>query len=89
MDVNGIRPSQLWPERVRAELERSSGLIVLSGEKWLHIHDEFGRRRIDRDDDWVRLENSHGAGPRQEGLPAGDWPGLEMSATRSTSKGHL
>ena len=56
MDVNSISPGQEWPARIRSRLEKASVMLALIGPGWLHASDEFGRRRIDFDEDWVRLE---------------------------------
>jgi len=56
MDENVIQGSNAWPDRIRTALEIASAVIVLIGEKWLMSHDEYGRRRLDLDDDWVRKE---------------------------------
>jgi pterin-4a-carbinolamine dehydratase len=40
-------------------LSDCSVLIAVIGPKWLHTHDQDGRRRIDNDTDWVRNEVLH------------------------------
>ncbi len=56
MDVNTIQPGQPWPKRIQRSLSDASALLVLIGPKWLFAHDNYGRRRLDHDKDWVRLE---------------------------------
>jgi hypothetical protein len=56
VDVDSIEVGDRWPERVREALERASVLIVLIGPKWLTASDEYGRRRLDIPEDWVRRE---------------------------------
>ena len=51
-----IQIGDIWSERIQAALERTSVLIVMIGPEWLRTHDEFGRRRLDDPDDWVRRE---------------------------------
>jgi pterin-4a-carbinolamine dehydratase len=58
MDVEGIRASDDWAAQIQDALERATLLIAVVGPHWLRIADEFGRRRLDRDDDWVRNEIS-------------------------------
>src|SRR5262252_303451 len=58
MDENAIQGGDAWPDRIRTALESASAVIVLIGDKWLMSHDQYGRRRLDLDDDWVRLEVS-------------------------------
>ena len=38
------------------KLSRAAILIVLIGNRWLQVADEFGRRRLDQEHDWVRRE---------------------------------
>jgi hypothetical protein len=39
------------------------------GPQWLRVTDDYGRRRIDRDDDWLRSEISHALQKRERILP--------------------
>ena len=56
LDVRSIGAGEDFTEEITSHLERATVLIVLVGKQWLFVHDKFGRRRIDRDDDWVRRE---------------------------------
>jgi hypothetical protein len=56
MDVNTIEAGEVWPERLRTALEQAKAVLALIGRKWLFSHDEFGRRRLDFEKDWVRIE---------------------------------
>ena len=56
MDVNSIEPGSRWPDRLRDELASSTIVVALVGPGWLQAADEFGRRRLDDPDDWVRCE---------------------------------
>lgn len=56
MDVNTIGAGNKWPERIRTALEDAKGVVVLIGHNWLFSHDAYGRRRLDLEQDWVRLE---------------------------------
>jgi pterin-4a-carbinolamine dehydratase len=58
MDVNSIRPGEEWPARIRSRIEKASAVVALIGPQWLLSRDRYGRRRLDFDDDWVRLELS-------------------------------
>lgn len=55
-DVRSIEEGEDFTEEIRSNLERATVLIVLVGKQWLFVHDKFGRRRLDRHDDWVRQE---------------------------------
>lgn len=57
MDTEAIDLGDQWPERIRSALAGSRYVIVVVGSKWLHAGmDEWGRRRIDNESDWVRQE---------------------------------
>jgi pterin-4a-carbinolamine dehydratase len=58
-DTQAIRAADNWRERIQAALAASTVLIVVIGPHWLLLTDEFGRRRIDLDEDWVRVEIRH------------------------------
>ena len=69
MDVEGIRASDDWAQKIDKALQRATLVIPVIGSHWLRIADEFGRRRIDRDDDWVRNEIRHALAERIPVLP--------------------
>jgi pterin-4a-carbinolamine dehydratase len=56
MDTESIRIADDWPQRIESALRSSTLLIAVIGPSWLRISDEDGRRRIDKEDDWVRNE---------------------------------
>ena len=56
MDVSAITSGSIWAERLRGALHKASVVLVVIGPDWLRAADEFGRRRLDTPDDWVRLE---------------------------------
>ncbi len=58
MDVHAIEAGERFPERLRTELERSRVVLVVIGNGWITASNEYGQRRIDFDDDWVRIELS-------------------------------
>ncbi len=45
-----------WPERIKDELAASNIVVAIIGPEWLSAKDQYERRRIDQDDDWVRCE---------------------------------
>lgn len=56
-DSSSIDPGMEWPETIKSSLDDAKILLVIIGDKWLHIQDiKSGRRRIDLANDWVRLE---------------------------------
>jgi pterin-4a-carbinolamine dehydratase len=59
IDTEAIRTGDDWAEQIDQALESASILIPVIGPSWLRIADEYGRRRLDLDDDWVRNEILH------------------------------
>ena len=57
-DVDGIEPGAEFPQTLRKQLEMAAVVLAVIGKEWLHAANEFGQRRIDFDDDWVRTELS-------------------------------
>jgi pterin-4a-carbinolamine dehydratase len=86
------RAGARWPDEVRERLHASDIVLAVVGPEWLGASDQFKRRRIDQDDDWVRLELEEALNggktvlpvvfecepPRAEALP----PSLHELATR-------
>src|SRR5690242_10468110 len=56
IDTNDIRIGSDWPARIDERLQAATVLLVVIGPAWLRAADEFGRRRLDKPDDWVRNE---------------------------------
>jgi tetratricopeptide (TPR) repeat protein len=56
LDRDGIQGGEPWPLRLREELQRSTVVLVLIGARWLTAANRFGVRRLDHEDDWVRVE---------------------------------
>lgn len=56
MDTSGISPGEKWPENLEAALKRARLMVVVIGPEWLRASNEWGQRRIDLEDDWVRHE---------------------------------
>jgi pterin-4a-carbinolamine dehydratase len=56
MDRSGISAGDVWPERLRNSISQASLVLVLMGPGWLRSADDYGRRRLDIPDDWVRNE---------------------------------
>ncbi len=69
MDTEAIRVSAEWPEAIENALRQATHLIAVIGPHWLRVTDEYGRRRIDRDDDWVRTEINHALNEGKRILP--------------------
>jgi pterin-4a-carbinolamine dehydratase len=56
IDVDDIRVGDTWPATLDNALNSAAVLLVVIGSTWLRIADIYGRRRLDRPDDWVRTE---------------------------------
>lgn len=55
-DTEQIALGQKFPKSIEQALQNCKVMLVPIGSKWLTISDEFGRRRLDKQDDWVRTE---------------------------------
>lgn len=56
MDVINIPSGANWRQKIRDKLDRCDVLLALIGTRWLTVADEYGRRRLDKDDDLVKFE---------------------------------
>ncbi|MEH1827548.1 MAG: 4a-hydroxytetrahydrobiopterin dehydratase [Nostoc sp.] len=56
MDTSSIELGTEWPKKLEDALEKAQIVIVVIGTEWIRISDEYGLRRIDQEDDWVRRE---------------------------------
>jgi pterin-4a-carbinolamine dehydratase len=59
MEVNVISPGAIWPDRIRRALDDATVMLSVIGPDWLKAADQYGRRRLDQPDDWVRNEIVH------------------------------
>jgi len=55
-DVEGLEPGVDFAEEIERAVGSCQVLIALIGKQWLTIQDSMGRRRLDRPNDFVRLE---------------------------------
>jgi hypothetical protein len=56
LDVRDIDAGDKFNDELEAQVRQSSILLVLIGKDWLKVQDNYGRRRLDKIDDWVRKE---------------------------------
>lgn len=56
IDTSDTRFGEEWPEALRRAVENASVIVAVIGPEWLLARDEYGRRRVDDPDDWVRRE---------------------------------
>jgi hypothetical protein len=56
MDTSDTRLGTEWPQALRDAVENSRVLMSVIGPDWILARDEWGKRRIDDPEDWVRHE---------------------------------
>ena len=56
MDVNSVLVGSPWPSGVQEKLQKATVVLAIIGPAWLTVSDQYGRRRLDSPEDWVRLE---------------------------------
>jgi hypothetical protein len=56
MDVNAIRPGLDFRKTIDDSIHECSVLLAIVGREWLESKDTLGRRRLDDETDFVRLE---------------------------------
>ena len=56
LDTDSIRMGQEWAARITRALSEATVLLCVVGPAWLLTHNEYGQRRIDLENDWVRDE---------------------------------
>lgn len=56
MDTSSIELGTQWTQEIENALQSAQVVIVVIGPNWLRIIDEWGMRRIDQENDWVRRE---------------------------------
>ena len=97
LDVSAIQAGNIWPDRLRSALKSSTVLLSVIGPRWLKAANQYGQRRLDNENDWVRNEIAYplsnqipiiplfvagGSLPPEEGLPP-DIQGLLKHQSRS------
>jgi hypothetical protein len=56
MDVDSIRKGDDFVEKLNAAIQETDVLLAIIGPRWLDATDGMGNRRIDLEDDFVRME---------------------------------
>ena len=56
LDKHKIEPGDKWQEEIDNALKKAVVVLALIGRQWLTTYDEYGQRRIDRDDDVLAYE---------------------------------
>ncbi len=68
-DKEDIAGGESWKRKVLAEIDRDAALLVLVSRDWADSRDEQGRRRIEREDDPIRMEIADGLRDRATIIP--------------------
>ena len=56
-DRESMTPGEAWPDSIKNFLLHADLMLLIIGPNWLYVQDEqSGKRRIDMNTDWVRLE---------------------------------
>lgn len=58
IDIDSLRPGVPFPETLASEIAGCDAVLVLIGRHWLDVEAD-GKRRLDLDTDFVRLEIAH------------------------------
>ncbi len=69
MDTSSIEPGTEWPQKITNSLESATVIILIIGPEWIRAADEFGCRKIDNEDDWIRREIEYGIANNKKILP--------------------
>jgi pterin-4a-carbinolamine dehydratase len=56
MDTKSLLGGDEWPDVLGQAVNDAETIVVVIGPEWIRISDQWGRRRIDQADDWVRRE---------------------------------
>ena len=56
LDRMSIDGGETWPKAIRKGVGRARAVLVLVGPTWLTEQDQWGSRRLDLKNDWVRQE---------------------------------
>jgi pterin-4a-carbinolamine dehydratase len=56
MDTSSIEAGEEWESKIGSALDAAKAVLVVLGLEWVRVSDEWGERRIDQEEDWVRKE---------------------------------
>lgn len=55
-DTSSISPGETWPVKLREKIQNANIVVAVIGPQWVRIADQWGKRRLDDPNDWVRKE---------------------------------
>jgi hypothetical protein len=56
MDVDAMEPGRDFAKQLASQVSQCNVLLAVIGPHWLDAHDQAGKRRLDNDKDYVRIE---------------------------------
>jgi hypothetical protein len=56
MDVDAMQPGIDFAKQLEVQVSQCHAVIAVIGPRWLDAHDQAGHRRLDSDNDYVRIE---------------------------------
>src|SRR5580700_217902 len=56
MDVDAMRPGIDFAQQLDTQVSQCQVLLAVIGPRWLEAQDKSGKRRLDSDSDYVRIE---------------------------------
>jgi len=69
MDTSSIQAGAEWPSSISSALDAAKAFLVILGPEWVRVSDEWGHRRIDQKNDWVRKEIAQAFTQNKEVIP--------------------
>jgi pterin-4a-carbinolamine dehydratase len=69
MDTSSIQAGAEWPSSISSALDCARVVLVILGPEWVRVSDEWGQRRIDEENDWVRREIEQALALNKEVIP--------------------
>jgi TIR domain len=69
MDTVSTAWGEEWPSALEKAISAADVVIVVIGPGWISAQGDWGRRRIDQPDDWVRREIELALGSGKPTLP--------------------
>jgi hypothetical protein len=70
VDIDNIRPGEDFVQRIDQSIAACDVLVAVIGKSWLTAADSQGRRRLDREDDFVRMEIAKALESHRRVIPA-------------------
>ena len=56
MDVDSIPPGEEFVDYLKSKVDKCDIFLCIIGPNWLNVKSEDGERRLDNQDDYVRIE---------------------------------